>query len=465
MENNNYQFNVLNPFNDDLVGSVENMARSKIHEVLSDSLNYQCNLSAEERSEILLKTAENMKKNTKSLARLISLESGLSFQDTVYEVGRVINCAKYSAKVCSIVEKDLTSEYVLDEVNIPQLTVVSEPLDLIVGITPFNHPMNQVAHKIFPAIAAGASIVIKPSEKTPLSALKLSEILLECGLPQHMVSVVTGADPQGILDDILSFSELDMITFTGGLKAGLAIQQRMMDFKHGLKRYVPELGGCSSLIVCDDAEIDIAVDLALKGCFKNSGQRCTAVRRVVVDNKVAENFIDKLMTSVKKLNFGDPLNRLTDMGTVVDETAASSIKKRIDNAISNGAKLLYGGEQAGALLSPTILDNVNLNMDLVSNETFGPVCPIIRANGFDDALRIAKNTNYRLACGIVTRDTKKAIKASNELKVGQFNFNGPPGYRTEAAPFGGFRDSGNGEKEGIICAARGMRRIRTFYKH
>ena len=256
-----------------------------------------------------------------------------------------------------------------------------------------------------------------------------------------------------------------MITFTGGLDAGLAIQQKMIDFKHGLKRYVPELGGCSSLIVCDDADLDIAVDLALKGCFKNSGQRCTAVRRVVVDNKVAEKFIDKLTSSVKDLNFGDPLNSDTDMGTVIDSNAANGIKTRIDLAIANGAKLLYGGTQEGALLSPTILDNVKLNMDLVSNETFGPVCPIIRANGFEEALSIAKNTNYRLACGIVTSDATKALRASNELKVGQFNFNGPPGYRTEAAPFGGFGDSGNGEKEGIILAARGMRRIRTFYKH
>ena len=459
------RFDVLNPFNGDIVDSVINMSRIQVHEVLRKSLDFQCKLSAENRSEILLKTAEYLKEHTNSLAELISLEAGLSLQDTIYEVGRVVNCARYSAKVCILVEKDMTNEYVLDEVNIPELNVVSEPLDLVVGITPFNHPMNQVAHKIFPAIAAGASIVIKPSEKTPLSALKLSEILVECGLPKEMVNIVTGDDPQGILDDILSFPKLEMITFTGGLFAGLAIQQRMIDFKHGLKRYVPELGGCSSLIVCDDADIDVAVDLAIKGCFKNSGQRCTAVRRVVLDNKVAESFIDKLIFSVKKLNFDDPLKIDTDMGTVVDESAAISIKTRIDSAIFNGAKLLYGGSQEGALLSPTVLDNVNLTMDLVSNETFGPVCPIIRANDFEDALEIAKNTNYKLACGIVTMDENKAIRASNKLKVGQFNFNGPPGYRTEAAPFGGFGDSGNGEKEGIILAARGMRRIRTFYKH
>ena len=458
-------FKVLNPFTGEKVQSVTNMNRSNVHAVLKSALEFQCNLSASDRAEVLLKTAEYLKKHTKSLAELITLEAGLSMQDTIYEVGRVVNCARYSAKVCNLVEKDLTNEFVLDEYNFPELNVVNEPLDLIVGITPFNHPMNQVAHKIFPAIAAGASIVIKPSEKTPLSAIKLIEILTKCGLPREMVQVVTGVEPVKILDDILSFPDLDMITFTGGLSAGLAIQQRMIDFKHGLKRYVPELGGCSSLIICDDADIDIAVDLALKGCFKNSGQRCTAVRRVVVDEKIANQFIEKLTFSVKELKFGNPLNIDNDMGTVVDLNAANYIKDRIDSAVADGAKLLYGGIQNGALLSPTILDNIKLEMELVSNETFGPVCPIIRADDFDDALKIAKDTNYRLACGIVTTSEKRALRASKELKVGQFNFNGPPGYRTEAAPFGGFGDSGNGEKEGIILAARGMRRIRTFYRH
>ena len=468
MKNNDLKanrFDVLNPFNGDIVGSVENLSRLQVHSVLEKSLNYNCILSAKDRSKILLSVAEYLKKNTNSIAKLISLESGLALQDTIYEVGRVINCAKYSAKVCDFVERDTTDEYVLDDENIPQLTVVTEPLDLIVGITPFNHPMNQVAHKVFPAVAAGASIVIKPSEKTPLSAIKLTEILIDSGLPRDMVNIVTGEDPIQILDDILSFPKLDMITFTGGLYAGLAIQQRMIDNKHGLKRYVPELGGCSSLIVCDDADIDIAVDLALKGCFKNSGQRCTAVRRVVVDKKVADKFSEKLCSSVELLQYGDPLNEQIGMGTVIDENAADMIKNRIDSAILSGAKLLYGGKQKGALLSPTILDNVKVNMELVANETFGPVCPIIRVDGFEEALSVAKDTNYRLAGGIVTKDFNKALRASNELKVGQFNFNGPPGYRTEAAPFGGFGDSGNGEKEGIILAAKGMRRIRTFYKH
>ncbi len=153
------------------------------------------------------------------------------------------------------------------------------------------------------------------------------------------------------------------------------------------------------------------------------------------------------------------------MGTVIDDQAAYVIKQRIDLAIASGAKLLYGGEIRGASLTPTILDSVDLTMDLVSKETFGPVCSIIRVNDFDEALSVAKQTNYRLAGAIVTTSKEKAKRAIAELKVGQFNVNGPPGYRTEAAPFGGFGDSGNGEKEGVILASHGMRRIRTSYEH
>ena len=457
--------NVLNPFNGEVVGKVVNANKEQVHEVLSRVSQFHCDLSSKEREDVLLKTALYIEKYKDDLAVLISSESGLSLQDTIYEVERVVNCAKYSAKACALVEKDTTNEYLLDDTNYPELSVITDPMDLIIGITPFNHPMNQVAHKVFPAIAAGASIVIKPSEKTPLSAFKLLEILLDNGLPEGMFGVVVNDNPVQILEDILSFPELDMVTFTGGLPVGLTIQQKMIDYGHGLKRYVPELGGCSSIIICDDANIDKAVDLVVKGCFKNSGQRCTAIRRVVIDNIVVEEFIKKLLKLVRLISYGDPLDRSVHMGTVIDEQAAYNIKQRINSAIASGAKLLYGGEIRGSLLSPTILDNVDLSMDLVSQETFGPVCSIIRVDNFEEALFIAKKTNYKLAGAIVTTDEEKAQKASNELKVGQFSFNGPPGYRTEAAPFGGFGDSGNGEKEGVILAAQGMRRIRTFYVH
>ena len=458
-------FDVFNPFNGELVGKVINLDKNQVHKILKRVSKYRCNLSANERKEILLSTSLYLDKHKESLAMLISSESGLSLKDTIYEVERVINCAKYSAKVCSILEIDTTKDYILDEKNYPELQVITDPMNLIIGITPFNHPMNQVAHKVFPAIAAGASIVIKPSEKTPLSAIKLLEILTKNGLPEDMFDVVVNENPGEILESILSFSDVDMVTFTGGLRAGLHIQKRMIEHGHSLKRFLPELGGCSSLIICDDANINKAVDVTLNGCFKNSGQRCTAIRRIIVDKNIAEKYIKKLLDTVKLISYGDPLSKKVDMGTVIDQNAAKRIKKRIDLALASGAKLLFGGENRDSLLSPTILDHVDLSMAIVSQETFGPVCPIIRANDFTEAISIAKETNYGLAGAIVTTDNEKAEIASRELKVGQFSYNGPPGYRTEAAPFGGFGDSGNGDKEGIILAAKGMRRIRTFYKH
>lgn len=456
---------VINPYNGEVVGQVIDASELNIQDALDNSYRFVCELSASERANILLKTAIYLEENKHEISKLITLESGLSLQDTLYEVGRVINCARHSAKVCHLIERDVTDDYLLDVVNKPVLHVITEPLDLIIAVTPFNHPMNQVAHKIFPAIAAGASIVVKPSGKTPLSAIKLVEILAMCGLPDNMVNVVTSKNAKSAINTMLSFSGIDMITFTGGLSVGLEIQNAMINNHHALKRFVPELGGCSSLIICSDADLDLAVDIVLDGCFKNTGQRCTSIRRVIVENSVAEVFIDKLLVLIKSVKYGNPLDPHVDMGTVIDEDSAKKIEKRINSAISQGASLLFGAKREGPLLSPTVLDNVNLSMELVAKETFGPVCPIIRAADLDEAILLAKNTNYRLAGGIITTDNRKAKIASDALKVGQFNVNGPPGYRSEAAPFGGFGDSGNGEKEGVILAAHGMRRIRTIYNH
>jgi len=450
---NGSMFEIINPYTGDVVGEVVDASDSNIQDALVKSYNFNCKLNAYERADILIKLAENFESHKLELAELITSESGLSLKDTMYEVSRVINCARYSAKVCQLVERDVTEDYLLDTVNNPVLQVITEPLDLIVGITPFNHPMNQVAHKVFPAIAAGASIVVKPSEKTPLSAIKLVEVLIECGLPANMVNVITGKDANRILTRMLSSSVMDMLTFTGGLSVGLKIQRAMIEHGHALKRYVPELGGCSSLIVCADADLNLAAKIVINGCFKNSGQRCTSIRRVIVDQNIANTFIEKLMPLVEALDYGNPLDETVAMGTVIDEESAIRIEDRILSA------------RERALLSPTVLDDVDLSMELVAKETFGPVCPIIRATSFEEALSLAKNTSYRLAGAIITKDKNKATKASEELKVGQFNINGPPGYRTEAAPFGGFGDSGNGEKEGVILAAHGMRRIRTTYDH
>ena len=249
-------FDVINPFNGEKVGSASEASNDHIQNALQKSYDFQCELPAYERANILLETANYLEDHKYELATLITLESGLCLKDTMYEVGRVINCARYSAKVCTMVERDITKDFILDAENKPELKVITEPLDLVVAITPFNHPMNQVAHKIFPAIASGVSTVLKPSEKTPLSAIKLVEILLKNGLPPNMINVITGSNADKILRNILSFSGIDLLTFTGGLNIGLEIKKAMIRGGHALKRYIPELGGCSSLIICSDADID-----------------------------------------------------------------------------------------------------------------------------------------------------------------------------------------------------------------
>jgi aldehyde dehydrogenase (NAD+) len=258
---------------------------------------------------------------------------------------------------------------------------------------------------------------------------------------------------------------VDMVTFTGGLEAGLDIARKMADSGNILKKYVSELGGCSALIVNDDADIERSARETLKGCFKNSGQRCTAIRMIIVIKSVAEIFVKRLVGEVEKLKYGDPYDETVDMGTVISEEAAIVLEERVSNAIKDGADLLLGNKRDGALYSPTVLDNVNIDSELVSNETFGPIAPIIRVENLDEAISFAKKTGYRLAGAVMTKKREIAEKVSNELIVGQFSWNGFPSYRTEAAPFGGFKNSGNGEKEGAILAAYGMRRIRTFYEH
>jgi len=459
-------FDVTNPFTKEVVDTVPITSKEQLDRALQLSYNTNTKLNGDERAQILVNLCKILKKEKKKLAELITSESGLSLKDTLHEIDRVYDVAFFSSKVAKSIDKDTTSNYQFssDNSNI-KLSVITEPLDLVVGITPFNHPMNQVAHKVFPSIAAGASMVLKPSPKTPLSALKLGEMLLKAGLEKNVLNIVTDGPDNEIVYPMINSPFLDMVTFTGGLEAGISIAKNLGENCNALKKYVPELGGCSSLIINDDADIDKSVSIAKSGCFGNSGQRCTAIRRIIVTKSIAEQFVENFVIECEKIKFGNPYDKNNDMGTVISTDAAKLIENKVNNSIDDGAKLLLGNNRKGALYPPTILDYVDIKSGLVAKETFGPVAAIIRAEDINHAITLAKNTNYKLAGAVMTKDFKIAKKISDELKVGQFNWNSFPGFRTEAAPFGGFGDSGNGMKEGVVLAAEGMRRIRTFYSH
>jgi len=335
-----------------------------------------------------------------------------------------------------------------------------EPLKAISAITPFNHPLNMVAHKVAPAIATNNCVVLKPTELTPMTALVLADILYEAGLPPQMLSVVTGM-PADIGDEMITNPLIDLITFTGGVPVG-----KLIASKAGYKRQVLELGGNDPLIVLNDLSDDDlarAADLAVAGATRNSGQRCTAVKRILCQERVADRFVPLVLERAKRLRFGDPMDPSTELGTVVHERAAKLFESRVDLAAEAGAEVLYHPGRQGALLPPIVVDRVPHGSELVMEETFGPVVPIIRAPDDDDALiALSNSTAFGLSSGVCTNDYRRMQKYIAGLEVGTVNIWEVPGYRIEMSPFGGIKDSGNGYKEGVIEAMKSYTNVKTF---
>ncbi|MBI3336876.1 aldehyde dehydrogenase family protein [Candidatus Peregrinibacteria bacterium] len=461
---------IKNPYTGISCGTMPETLLDQIEEILRIAYKTRYSIDGTERARILRTFAKRLSSEVglkETCAKTITDESGLSLKDTLYEVERVIQTAEAAAHVAERIDQDTTEQYRTggSSSDRPTLKVINEPLDLVIGITPFNHPMNQVAHKVFPAIAAGTSIVLKPSEKTPLSALLLQKLLVEAGLPEHLFTIVINKNIPETVRLLVTNPLVDLVSFTGSRDVGIHIAQTMANGGNSLKRFLPELGGSSPFIIHNDADLALAALLACRGCFKNSGQRCTAIRRIIVLEAIADEFTKRFVDEAKKIKYGDPYLPTTDMGTLINEDAARRVEARVEAAIRDGATLLLGNERQGALYAPTILDHVSPASELIRHETFGPVGPIIRARDLDQALSIANDSDYALAGAIVTRSRETALRAARTVIVGQFSWNGIPGYRTEAAPFGGFKGSGNGQKEGIILATEGMQKIRTFYEH
>jgi aldehyde dehydrogenase (NAD+) len=313
-----------------------------------------------------------------------------------------------------------------------------------------------VAHKVAPSIATNNRMVLKPTEKTPLTALLLADLLYEAGLPPQMLSVVTG-DPREIADEMLTNPDVDLVTFTGGIPIGKYIAAHAV-----YKRQVLELGGNDPIIVMEDADLDEAAALAAAGSYKNSGQRCTAVKRMLVHERVADAFVERLVARTRAWTYGDPADPGIDMGTVIDVAAAINCETRVNDAVAQGATLLAGNVRRGALYAPTVIDHVHPEMNVVKTETFGPVSPVIRFRDIDDALRIANGTAYGLSSSVCTNRLDYITRFVSELQVGSVNIREVPGYRLELTPFGGIKDSGLGYKEGVQEAMKSFTNTKTY---
>jgi aldehyde dehydrogenase (NAD+) len=450
-------FEVRYPYTGEVVGTAPMATVDDVRRAIDAGKRFRSPLSRHDRYRILMRAGELIAARRSEIARLITLESGLCLKDTHYEVGRASDVLLFAANQALVDDGQVFSCDLTAHGRKRKIYTLREPLaGVISAITPFNHPLNQVIHKVAPAIASNNRIVVKPSEKTPLAAFLLADILYEAGLPPPMLSVLTGV-PNEIAGALLTHADIDLVTFTGGVAIGKAIAAKAV-----YKRQVLELGGNDPLIVMDDADLDEASTLAAAGSYNNSGQRCTAVKRILVHERVADAFIEKLLAATARVRHGDPLDPATDMGTVIDQAAATEFEARVIEAVAQGARLLAGNVRRGALYSPTVLDRVRPDMRLVREETFGPVSPVIRFSDIDEAIRIANGTAYGLSSAVCTQRLDHITRFIAELNVGTVNIREVPGYRLELTPFGGIKDSGLGYKEGVLEAMKSFTNTKTY---
>ena len=448
---------VRNPYTGETVGTVAMATLEDVRRAYEIAHAYVPRLSRYERSAILNRAALLLRARTDEASTLITSESGLSKKDSIYEIGRVADVLNFGANEALRDDGQVFSCDLTPHGKQRKVITTREPLlGVITAITPFNHPMNQVAHKVVPSVATNNRMVLKPSEKVPLSALYFADLLYEAGLPPEMLQVITG-DPREIADEMLTHRHVELITFTGGVEIGKYIAN-----KAGYRRIVLELGGNDPLIVMDDADLDRASDLAVQGSYKNSGQRCTAVKRMLVHEKVAAEFTERVVAKTRAWKFGDPMDAGNDMGTVIDEAAARRFQAVVEEAVEQGARLLAGNEREGALYAPTVLDRVRPEMTVVREETFGPVSPILRFANIDEAIAMSNGTAFGLSSGICTNRMDDVMRFAKELKVGTVNLWEVPGYRIELTPFGGIKDSGLGYKEGVQEAIKSFTNCKTL---
>jgi putative phosphonoacetaldehyde dehydrogenase len=449
---------VRNPYDNTVVGAVPAARPEHVREAFRAAKAFKPKLSRYERQQILQRTAELIQNRREQFARLIVAETGLCWKDGLYEASRAYDVWSFAAQLtirddgeiyaCDI--SPMGKERKIFTTRVPLFGVIS-------AITPFNHPLNMVSHKLAPAIATNNRVVLKPTELTPLTALALADVLYEAGLPPEMLSVVTG-NPATMGDAMITDPDADLVTFTGSVRVGKHIANTA-----GYKRRILELGGNDPLIVMEDADLDKAAELAVAGATRNSGQRCTAVKRILVVERIADDFSRLVVEKAKRLKSGDPMDPSTDVGTVINERSAILFENRVNDAVAKGAEVLHGAPRRGALFAPTVVDQVPYDCELVFEETFGPVIPLVRCpNDISEVIRISNSTAYGLSSGVCTNRLDYIARFVAELEVGSVNIWEVPGYRLEMSPFGGVKDSGLGDKEGVVEAMKSFTNVRTW---
>lgn len=405
-------------------------------------------LGGYERQRILRAIASGIEKQRDEFARIMALEAGKPLKASRVEVDRAI----FTFNVAAEEAVRVGGEYLpLDwqASTAGRWGIVRRfPLGPIVAITPFNFPINLVAHKLAPAIAAGCTVVLKPAPQTPFTALRLARIIEEAGWPAGGLNVLPLSNEDAAL--IVSDDRIKLLSFTGSTAVGWALKRNA-----GKKRVVLELGGNAGVIVCADANIELAAERCAAGGFTYAGQTCISVQRILVEDSVYDKFVAALVPRVQKLKVGDVLDETTDVGPLINEAAARRNVEWIEEAVRGGAKLLCGGQRTGSTVTPAVLTNTKAEMRVNCMEIFGPVVTVEKFSDYDEALASINRSDFGLQAGVFTRDFVRITRAFETLEVGGLMIGEVPAFRIDHMPYGGVKDSGLG-REGLRYAIEEM---------
>ena len=444
---NKKTINVYNPFDGKKISAVS-IADSKqiINSIKSAHLAFQSwsKTSAKYRSEILKKLFKLTKESKDILSEIITLESGKPLEESKVEVEYGASFIEWAA------EQALRSEGKLFESpeNDKKMFYIKQPIGVVVAITPWNFPLAMVTRKVSAAIAAGCSVILKPSELTPLTALKFGELAIKAGLPKGVFNIING-NPKLIGEILSTNSMVKKITFTGSTEVGKLL---MKDSSSTVKNISLELGGNAPFAIFSDANLDKAIEGFIAAKFRNAGQTCISANRLFVEKKIFNKFVKKLVLRFKKLKVGNGFEN-NDVGPLISEKAIKKIKNHVDDALSKGGKILIGGKKSkvGKLFfEPTIISNVNTKMKIFSKENFGPIIPIIKFESDEELIRLANQTEYGLAAYFYTKKTSRIWKVIENLDYGMLGINSGK-ISTYLNPFGGFKESGLGREGSLQC--------------
>lgn len=446
---------IKSPIDGSLVGRIQSMSKEEVDFAINSAKEAQKKwrtVPVNERAEILYKAADILEREVEEIGRIMVLEVAKDKKSAESEVQRTADYIRFTADAAKSMEGESIPADNFPGFNRSKISVVTrEPLGVVLAISPFNYPVNLSASKIAPAIVAGNSVVLKPATQGSISALYLARVFQEAGLPAGVLNTVTGRGSE-IGDYCVTHPEIDFINFTGSTEVGKRISSITV-----MKPLLMELGGKDAAIVLEDADLDLTVKNIVAGGYSYSGQRCTAVKRILVLDSVADELVLKLKNKISQLKIGDPLKEQVDIVPLIDSKAADFVEGLIEDAKEKGATLIIGGTRQGNIIYPTLFDNVTLDMRIAWEEPFGPVLPIIRVKDKDEAIDIANQSEYGLQSSVFTKDINSAFYIADKLEVGTVQVNNKTERGPDHFPFLGVKSSGIGT-QGIRYSIEAMSR-------